>query len=139
MTQSMPHIALRPQPVVTAETRTFWDGAAQDALRLRRCRECGRLAAPMAPRCVGCLGDAFDDETLSGAVALRGRTVVHLQPLPGRDGPLVIVECAVVEDPRIVLIALDEAGVTDHAAPGARFRLHFPPVESGARFATVLP
>jgi hypothetical protein len=139
MTQSMTHNALRPQPVVTAETRTFWDGAAHGDLRLRRCTGCGRLAAPGAPRCVGCLGDAFRDETLSGSVVLVGRTVLHLQPLPGRDGPLVIVECAVAEDPRIVLIALDESGVTENARPGSPFTVIFPATEEGACFATVQP
>ncbi len=138
MKQSMSHIPPRPQPVATAETRPFWEGAGEGALRLRRCAHCGRLAAPLAPRCVACLGDAFEVETLSGRAQLKGRSVVHLQPLPGREGPLVIVEAALHEDPRIVLIALDEAGVTETALPGAALRLGFGPVEGAHRFAVVL-
>lgn len=135
----MTHIPPRPQPVQTAETRHFWQGAAEGALRLRRCTGCGRLAAPLAPRCADCLGDAFKVETLSGRAQLKGRSVVHLQPLPGREGPLVIAECAIEEDPCLVLIALDETGVTAAAAPGARLRLGFGPDEGGTRFAVVLP
>ncbi len=139
MKQSMSDTSQRPQPVATAETRPFWDGAAEGVLCLRRCADCGRLAAPLAPRCVNCLGDVFKVETLSGRAQLKGRCVVHLQPLPGRDGPLVIVEAALHEDPRIVLIALDETGITETALPGAALRLGFGPVEGSHRFAMVLP
>ncbi len=138
MSQSSTHIPARPQPVATAETRTFWNGAAKDELHLRRCTACGRLAAPLAPRCVDCLGETFTVEALSGRVALKGRTVLHLKPLPGRDDALVIVECAIVEDPRIVLIALDDTGLTAGAQPGTVLRLGFAPDEGEAHFATVL-
>ncbi|MCB1395315.1 MAG: hypothetical protein H6898_10885 [Rhodobacter sp.] len=139
MSQSTSHIPPRPLPVATAETRPFWDGAAEGALRLRRCTHCGRLAAPLAPRCAGCLGDRFTVDTLSGRATLKGRTVLHLNALPGRDGPLVIVECAIEEDPRIVLIALDDSGVTNGALPGQPLQLGFGPDEGGTRFAVVLP
>ena len=64
---------------------------------------------------------------------------LHLNALPGRDGPLVIVECAIEEDPRIVLIALDDSGVTNGALPGQPLQLGFGPDEGGTRFAVVLP
>jgi Predicted nucleic-acid-binding protein containing a Zn-ribbon len=133
----MPHNPLRPQPVATAETRVFWDGAGEGVLRLRRCTSCGRLAAPLAPRCAGCLGADFAVETLSGRAALKGRTVLHLPVFPGREGSLAIAECALEEDPRIVLIALDEGRVTESMAPGAPLQLTFPATAEGARFAVV--
>ncbi len=137
MTQKSPHTTSRPQPVATAETRPFWEGAAEGKLVLRRCCACGRLAAPLAPRCVDCLGDSFELATLSGRAALDGRTKLHLRPLPDHEGPLVIVECALAEDPRIVLIALDQNGCTEMAAPGTPLQLHFPPTEGDTRFAVV--
>lgn len=135
----MTHKPQRPQPVPTAETRPFWEGAAEGALVLRRCQGCGRLAPPLAPRCPGCLGDTLLAERLSGRVMLKGRTRLHLQPLPGRTGPLTLVECAVLEDPRIVLIALDELGCTDGAPPDVVFHLGFSPAQGDTHFAVVLP
>ncbi|PTX03002.1 hypothetical protein DDE23_08760 [Pararhodobacter aggregans] len=138
MTQSMTQAPARPQPVPTAETRPFWAGAAEGALVLRRCGACGRLAPPLAPRCPECLGDSLQPETLSGRATLKGRTRLHLQPLPGRSGPLVIVEAALVEDPRIVLVALDESGCTAEAPPGTPLRLGFAAPDDGTRFLIVL-
>ena len=47
------------RPVVSPDTRFFWDGMLARELRIQRCRECGTLRhppGPMCPDCRGCLG-----------------------------------------------------------------------------------
>ena len=43
--------------------------------------------------------------------------VPRLPALPGREGPICIVECALAEDPRTVIAMLDETGSVRGCAP----------------------
>ncbi|MBF9033230.1 hypothetical protein HKCCE2091_03180 [Rhodobacterales bacterium HKCCE2091] len=139
MTQSTPNSAPRPVPVPTAESRVFWDGAEAGRLTLRRCTGCGRLAAPLAPRCAGCLGAEFEAETLSGRAVLGGRTVLHVPGIPGGATPATLVQCAVAEDPRIGLVALDTTGATKRLRPGDMLSLSFADMGGGVFLAVARP
>jgi uncharacterized OB-fold protein len=129
----------RPIPVPTAETAPFWEGARTNALVLPQCASCGRIAPPTAPRCPSCLSADLTPFTCSGRASLRGRTVLHLSGLPGREPPLTIAECAVEEEPRVVLIALDPLDVTRALAPGAAVTLTFRAEENGWSYPEVSP
>lgn len=125
MTQIPETSPQRPQPVPTAETASFWDGARSGTLTLRKCSRCGNICAPLSPRCPDCLSDDLVPTACSGRASLRGRTVLHVPGLPGRKPPVAIVECAVEEAPGIVLVALDETGTTRTLAPGAPLQMEF--------------
>ncbi|WP_198670774.1 Zn-ribbon domain-containing OB-fold protein [Oceanicella sp. SM1341] len=127
----------RPLPVTTLETEPFWEGARAGRLVLMRCAECGRLAPPLAPRCPACLSAARAPQTCSGRVSLRGRTVLHLPALPGHPPPLVVVECAVAEEPAVMLVALDPEGISERLPPGAALRLGFATEANGQAYAVV--
>ncbi|MDY6858831.1 MAG: zinc ribbon domain-containing protein [Pseudomonadota bacterium] len=109
--------AQRPIPAPSAETRPFWEGAKAGTLTLARCRDCGRIPYPPRPRCPDCLSDRLEWIDLSGKALLKGWTDVHLPALPGREGPICIVECALAEDPRTVIAMLDETGSVRGCAP----------------------
>ena len=109
--------AQRPIPAPSAETQPFWDGAKSGTLMLARCCDCGRIPYPPRPRCPGCLSDHLEWTTLSGKAFLKGWTDIHLPALPGREGPICIVECTLAEDPRTVIAMLDETGSVRGCAP----------------------
>lgn len=137
MTQPSRADSRRPQPVETAETSPFWQGAKDGVLILHRCAKCGTISAPLSPRCPRCLSQDLVPFTCSGRAFLSGRTVLHLAGLPGREPPVVIAECVVEEASDITLIALDEDGVTSELAPGAVLRLGFRPDPNGWSYAVV--
>ena len=139
MSQSIRNAALRPIPVVTEETQSYWSGASEGELRLRRCNACGQLAKPLEPRCLNCMGADFSVERMSGLVILEGRASIHIPALPGMEPPITVVECAVQEDRRIRLIALDVDGTTDGLMPGDRLGIGFATEENGYSYAVVKP
>ena len=58
-----------PRPVPIDVTRPFWDGLADDEIRLQRCRDCASWVFYPRPRCSTCLSAALDWQPVSG----RGR------------------------------------------------------------------
>lgn len=116
---------LRPTPAVSAESGPFWEGARCGNLRLQRCGDCGRIPYPPLPRCPDCLSDALDWTTLSGRARLRGWTDNHLVAFGERPRPTCMVECALEEDPRAVLVVLDETASVRGAEPDAPLRITF--------------
>ena len=114
-----------PQPVQTKETQSFWDGARTGCVVLWRCEDCGRLAAPPSPRCPSCLSNALSPFPYSGRILLKGRTVLTVPAFDGQNVPAPVAECAVEDEPRIVLIAQDPENFTRDLAPGAPLALAF--------------
>lgn len=129
---------MRPEPVPTAESRAFWEGAAEGRLVLRRCDACGRVAPPLAPRCTACLSDALAPATLSGRVLMTGRTVLHIDGIPGRKPPATLVGCRPVEARHVELVAFDPEDLTTGLGPGAELHLGFGTEENGVRLAVIV-
>lgn len=128
----------RPRPVPTKETAVFWEKAAEGALFLGKCTSCGRMAPPLSPRCPDCLGDQMSPIQCSGRATLAGRTVLHIPGYPGQEMPATLAQCAIEEDPRILLVALDADDVTASLAPGAPVRIGFRTDADGS-YAIVMP
>lgn len=137
MSQSTKNSGTRPEPVPTAETRAFWQGAREERLVLHACTNCGGLSAPLSPRCPDCLSDSLTDAPMSGRVCLRGRTVLHIDGLPGRKPPFTVVECTPEEAPNVTLVALDETKATASLGPGAALQLGFAADLNGVFYAVV--
>jgi uncharacterized OB-fold protein len=95
-----------PQP--TPETKHFWDGCKNGALRLQRCRACGHTYFPPRPFCPKCASAEVEVYTASGKAVLWSYIINH-RPRPDigtepyavalvklDEGPLMltnIVEC----------------------------------------------
>lgn len=127
MRESNPYPAQPPRPVPTEESALFWSNAAEGRLVLKTCEPCGRSVAPLAPRCPKCLSAALSSAEFSGRAFLKGRTTLHIPAYFGQQTPYVLVEVALVEDPSLVLIAVDPNGVTNGLKPEAAIRISFAP------------
>lgn len=131
--------AQRPQPTPNADTRPFWEAGRDGVLSLPKCADCGRIVCPPKPACPTCRSTALDWVTLSGQGWLKGWSRIHITAIPGREPPVTTVEVTLAEDPRAVLVALDEDGVVDGLAPDAPLTIAFVPDPNGWSFPVVRP
>jgi hypothetical protein len=75
----------------------------------------------------------------SGRATLKGRTVLHVAAFHGQPIPAAVVECAVEEEPRVVLVANDPDDTTAGLPPDAPVRITFSrPDDDTAPLARVL-
>lgn len=85
-----------PRPVPIEATRPFWDGLADDEVRLQRCRSCAAWVFYPRPRCPTCLSDALDWHTVSGRGTVYTFTIARQATHPAFAGEvpqlLAIVE-----------------------------------------------
>lgn len=126
-----------PRPVPTEETAAFWLNASEGRLVLRTCDSCGGTLIPLAPRCPKCLSCGLSETEFSGRAVLKGRCTLHIPAYPGQKTPYTLVEVALVEDPKYVLIARDQNGVTNGLTPNAPIRIAYAKDADGAVLATV--
>ena len=103
------------RPVVSPDTRFFWDGLSARELRIQRCGECGTLRhppGPMCPECGGFRGVAPPRQqhgsadpgyiVAAGTGAVFSYVVHHHPPVPGKRLPLVIVLVELDEGVRVL-------------------------------------
>jgi len=103
------------RPVVSPDTRFFWDGMLARELRIQRCRECGTLRHPPGPMCPDCGGfrgvvppGQQDGSADPGYVAAAGTGTVfsyvvhHHPPVPGKRLPIVIALVELDEGVRVL-------------------------------------
>jgi uncharacterized OB-fold protein len=72
------------------DTAEFFDAAADGALLIRRCLDCGSAAEPQAVSCPGCRGTSLRGERAAGGATLISWTVCHPRPGSGPDQPAVL-------------------------------------------------
>jgi uncharacterized OB-fold protein len=116
------------RPVVSPDTRFFWDGMLARELRIQRCCECGTLRHPPGPMCPACGGfwgvvppgqhcggfrgvvppGQQDGSADPGYVVAAGTGTVfsyvvhHHPPVPGKRLPLVIALVELDEGVRVL-------------------------------------
>jgi uncharacterized OB-fold protein len=67
----------KPLPVVTEETRPYWESAKAHRLALPRCTDCGRFRFPPTAFCPSCLGDGAAWTPVSGRGTVYSFVVMH--------------------------------------------------------------
>jgi uncharacterized OB-fold protein len=67
-----------PLPRPTPESKPFWDGCKEHALRLQRCRDCGEAYFYPRSVCPGCLSANVEWFQASGRGKLHTFSVVHV-------------------------------------------------------------
>src|SRR5499427_5774267 len=100
------------RPVISPDTKFFWDGLAAGELRIQRCGACGTLRHPPGPMCPGCQrpGSAEPGYVVAAGTGIVFSYVVHHHPpVPGKRLPLVI---ALVELDEGVRVLGEMVGVT---------------------------
>jgi uncharacterized OB-fold protein/acyl dehydratase len=90
------------RPVVSDDTRFFWDGTAAGELRIQRCPDCGALRHPPGPMCPACGGARPGYQVAAGTGEVYSYVVHHHPPVPGRALPIVIALVALTEGVRMV-------------------------------------
>ncbi|MEU6143190.1 Zn-ribbon domain-containing OB-fold protein [Streptomyces sp. NPDC047081] len=91
-------------PETDAFTRTYWDGAAEGRLLVRRCGDCGRAHHYPREFCPHCWSEDVRWEQASGRAALYTWSVVHRNDLPpfGERVPYVAAVVDLAEGPRMM-------------------------------------
>ena len=92
----------KPAPVVTPETKPYWDAAQREELHIQRCRACERFYFYPRPFCPHCFSADVAWTRVSGRATLHSYVINH-RPVPGweDDGPYAIALVELAEGPRL--------------------------------------
>ncbi len=124
-----------PAPVITPETRPFWEAANEGKLLLPRCRSCGKVHYYPRARCPFCGGEA------DTWIEAKGEGEIYTYSVMRRaDPPYAIAYVSLTEGVKMLtnLIGAD----FDRLAIGQKVRVVFVPSESGQKvpmFTPLLP
>lgn len=89
-------------PVVTPETKPFWDGCAEGVLKAQWCSQCLEYVFYPRSACPLCGSvDSLQWKELSGNANLHSYVISHLQA-PGFDPPYIIAVVQLQEGPRML-------------------------------------
>ena len=91
----------RPLPVITPETRHFWEGARSGELRLQKCTACSHVYFPPRPFCPQCASNNISVVRASGRATLYSY-VIHHRPVAGFVPPYSIAVVQLEEGPRMM-------------------------------------
>jgi uncharacterized OB-fold protein len=92
--------APRQLPALEADSRFFWEAAAQGRLAIQRCA-CGRYQHPPLPRCTLCGSEALATEPVSGRARVASFTVNHQPWRPGLPVPYVFAAVELEEQAQL--------------------------------------
>jgi uncharacterized OB-fold protein len=89
------------KPIVIDETRGFWEGTANEELRVQVCGACGHRQLPGGPCCRECLSPELSWERATGRGTVFSYTIVHkaLHPAFAAQVPYVLADIQLEEGP----------------------------------------
>jgi uncharacterized OB-fold protein/acyl dehydratase len=90
------------RPVISPDTKFFWDGMAAGELRIQRCGACGALRHPPGPMCPQCGSPDPGHIRVAGTGTVFSYVVHHHPPVPGKQLPLVIALVELDEGVRVL-------------------------------------
>lgn len=88
-------------PIVTDETRGYWEGALAGELRVQACGACRHLQLPGGPCCARCLSRELSWRVASGRGEVFSFTVVRhaFHPSFSQEVPYVVADIRLEEGP----------------------------------------
>lgn len=122
----------RPLPRPTAETRPFWEGCANGALRYQRCAQCGTVQLIPRSLCAHCQGSTLIWHDSAGYGRVLSHTTVHRAPTAAFREEVPYVIALVDMDEGFRLMTNVAGGASASLAIGARVRIGFRQVEGVA-------
>jgi uncharacterized OB-fold protein len=101
------------RPMISLDTKFFWDGTKVGELRIQRCTDCGTLRHPPGPMCPSCGCERMDYVVASGRGDIFSYVVHHHPKVPGKQLPIVIALVELDEGVRMLgeLVDADVAAV----------------------------
>jgi len=104
----------KPLPIVTEESRPFWEGCKRGVFLLQYCEACQRYQFYPRLYCMHCGADSLRWEQASGRGVIYSYTVIHQNKSPEfvNDMPYNVAVIQLEEGPRLMSNIVD-------AAPGA--------------------
>jgi len=118
---SVPYVA----PAITADSRDFWTGGEVNELRIYRCRDCRRYIHPPVPVCRYCRSQNVQAEATSGRGTISTFTVNYQQWSDVFDGPYVVCQVQIEEDPAVLITTSIRAGTVEGVVIGAPVEVEF--------------
>ena len=93
----------KPAPVVTPETKPYWDAAQDEQLQIQRCNTCGKHYFYPRPFCPNCFSEDVEWTVVSGRATLHSYVINH-RPMPGweDEAPYAIAQVELEEGPRLM-------------------------------------
>lgn len=132
-------MTLQPLPLVTDDTRAFWQGGADGTLRIHRCGSCSTWFHPPAPVCPACLSRDVAGQPTSGRATVRGFTI-NAQPwVPGMEVPFVLAVVALDDAPGVQLTTRLVDVDADSVAVGMHVEVSFEEVADGIHLPLFTP
>ena len=129
-----------PTPVITPESRPFWDTAAQGALLLKRCTSCAEVIWYPRDGCPVCWGRDTVWFTASGRGVVHSYTVNHRgEGAYAGHSPYVLAYVELEEGPRLLtnIVGVDDVALDiDALVVGGPVEAVFTPTDDGM---TALP
>jgi uncharacterized OB-fold protein len=103
----------KPLPTITDDNREYWASAKEHALRMQRCKECGRFRFPPTTFCTNCLSPETEWAPVSGRATVYSFVIMHqvYHPAFRDDVPYNVVAVELEEGPRFysnVVRAVDD-------------------------------
>ncbi|GAA4239823.1 OB-fold domain-containing protein [Actinomadura meridiana] len=97
-------------PEITPENKPYWDGLAQNELRLQCCDECGEYRFPESEVCPRCLSASFSWRAVSGKGRLWSWIRMHQRYLSAFDevSPYLVAYVKLDEGPPVISTLVDE-------------------------------
>jgi len=114
-----------PAPMVSVETKPFWDAAAEGRFLIKRCAECGKAFWYPRNLCPFCMSTETVWEESPGEGAIYTYSVMRRSP----TGPYAIGYVTLDEGPAVLTNFVDVA--PDGLAIGMRVKVKFQPTEGG--------
>jgi len=122
-------------PTIDTESRPYWEGLAEERLRLQRCRGCGKHRFPAMPGCPSCGGDESEWVDAAGTGRLYSWVTIHqaFSPDFGEETPYTIATVELDEGCRVLARLQGDFAPHIDARLAVRFVHH--PDWTEARFA----
>jgi uncharacterized protein len=98
---------VRPAPVLTDDSRAFWEAARDGRLVAQRCRSCGRFHHPPRPMCPHCHSLDHDMVPVSGHGTVYSYAMLHHPQNPRFEYPVVAALVDLDEGVRLVTNLVD--------------------------------
>jgi hypothetical protein len=101
MVDLLTELVMGTTPIVTEETRPFWDATVNEELHVQVCDECGARQLPGGPCCSRCWSMTFHWERASGRGQVFSYTIVRhaFHPAFADDVPYVVADVELDEGP----------------------------------------